>query len=170
MALAQATIFVLENLPHAGRQLGTVAKPAEFFDHPASGDAGQQRRDAEWRYLDEEFHKTPAGFRADDDVLGFTNQGAYAADCGADGAMHEQAAQHGTELFEILAMDLVHIIICQVGIIVIAPGGNGTVINLVEADRYGDQHRKDGQRIKKRGKHRYHDNDDQIEGDPGAYA
>lgn len=157
--------LVEQDLAHARRQFAAVAEPPELLDQPAGKDAGKQRRDTAWRHLEQEFHEVPAGLVADDYVFRFADQRTHAADGGADGAVHEQAAQHGAELFEVLAVLFEHMLVGELRVVVMAARRHHAVIDLVEAERDGDEHGEDGKRVEEGRGHRNDGDDHQIERD-----
>ncbi len=68
--------------------------------------SGDQYRHGDRRHDQEELDEIPFRDGGDQQVLRFANQGADAAESGADGAVHQQAAQKGAKLLKIFAVQI----------------------------------------------------------------
>ncbi|MNM76754.1 hypothetical protein D3C81_885860 [compost metagenome] len=86
------------------RQQRAVSEPAQLFQQDAGYQPGNQYRQGYRRNPGEELSEVPAHFMADQQVLRFTDQRTDTAQRGAHGAVHQQAAQEGAELFQITVM------------------------------------------------------------------
>ena len=87
---------------------------------------------------------------ADDEVLRLAHQGADTTQRGTDGGMHHQAAQEGTKIIEILAIELGDFLI--VGMVMAVTklfAGRDLVIDSVKAGGDADHHGNDRQGIEK---------------------
>ena len=103
------------------RQPGSVTKQVELFDQ----DAGEQASEEHWVgdgcHAHGKFAEMPARLFTDDEVLGLTDQGADAPQCGTDGRVHHEASQEGAELVQMLAGKLVNLLVVVVQVTGLVP-------------------------------------------------
>ena len=152
-ALVRALLKILQNETHVGGQRGAVAEFAAELQHRASQQtAGQNRH----RYRGHDAHETqevPFRHRGDQQILRFAHQRAHAAQRRADGAVHQQRTQKSAELFQIVAVPLVHRVIVAVIVLFVmrALAGSDLVVHGVETHADADQHGGYRQRVEEGG-------------------
>ncbi|MND75361.1 hypothetical protein D3C80_669750 [compost metagenome] len=159
-----------QHLAHVVRQQGAIAEPAQFLQQYAGHQAGGQHRQRHRRNLEEELGEVPAHLVADQQVLRFTHQGAHTAQGRTDGAMHQQAAQKGAELLQVVTVQVSDLLVAvQVRVFPRVAAGSDPVIHRVEAHRRADDHRRDRQGIEKRREKRREKAEEQGQQGLGLY-
>ncbi|MNZ58354.1 hypothetical protein D3C78_763600 [compost metagenome] len=140
-----------QHLAHVVRQQGAVAEPAQLLQHHTGHQAGGQHRQGHRGNLEEEVAEVPAHLVANQQVLRLAHQGADATQRGADSAMHQQAAQEGAKLLQVVALQLGDVVIAIEVRLFPRVGARGDpVVHRVETHRRTDDHRGNGQGIEKR--------------------
>ena len=113
----------LKTLQHGSNpvgQLGAVAKASGHLQQQAGQQSHGQHRHGHRSHKQEKFQEIPAGDCRNQQILGFSDQGADAAQCRANGAVHHQAAQESAKIFQILVMVVVDAGVVAV-VVVISP-------------------------------------------------
>src|SRR5690606_5950801 len=95
-----------EHGPHRVGQFCAVAEGAGQLQQQAGEESAGERRHGHRGHHDEEVAELPARLFGDQQVLGLTHHGGHAAEGRAHHPVHDQAAQKGAELFEIVAVQL----------------------------------------------------------------
>ena len=93
----------------------------------------------------------PAELVGDQQVLRLADGGAHTAERRAHRAVHQQRAQEGAELLQVLAVMVMHALVVAVFVFFVVKGlaRCHLVIDAIEADGDADDHRGHGQRIEK---------------------
>ncbi|MNQ78733.1 hypothetical protein D3C85_936540 [compost metagenome] len=133
------------------RQQRAVTEPAHLFQNDAGHQACHQHWQGHRSDLQKELREVPAHLMADQQVLRFAHQRANATQCGADCAVHQQAAQESAELIQVAMMQRGQILVIAVLAVLtrIGAGGNA-VIHRIETHGGADDHGGHGQGIEKR--------------------
>ena len=152
---AHVVIELLEHQAHFRRELRAIAEDFGHLEHGAGQQSDNQHRHRDMRHLHEEFGELPVHDLSDEQVLRFTNERGHATECRTHGTVHHQAAQERAEAFEILTMQLDHLVIGGWIVVMIELlAGCHLVVDAKETRRDRDDDSGNRQRIEKRGKKR----------------
>ncbi|MNT15201.1 hypothetical protein D3C72_1502430 [compost metagenome] len=142
-------------MAHGLWQLGAITEPAEFLHQDAGEQTAEEDGDGDRGHANGKFTEMPARLLTDDEVLGLADQGADAPQGRADGGVHHQAAQKGAELVQVLARQLVNVLVILMLTLKLVAGGH-LVIDGVETGGDADDHGDHGQGVEEGGQESRH--------------
>ncbi|MNQ49493.1 hypothetical protein D3C85_634060 [compost metagenome] len=134
------------DMAHGLWQLGAITEPAEFLHQDAGEQTAEEDGDGDRGHANGKFTEMPARLLTNDEVLGLADQGANTPQGSADGGVHHQAAQKGAELVQVLARQLVNVLVILMLTLELVAGGH-LVIDGVETGGDADDHGDHGQGV-----------------------